>query len=480
MRLALAVLWVAVLAASAEAATTITVPKQQPTIQAAVNAALQGDTIVLSPGVYVENVVVPPGKDGLVIKSVLGATIDGNLNGVQGACLTVGSSNVSVSGIRFRFGSTQIVATAAGLTVTKCTFLQATTFGIDADGDNAVVDSCRFEGPGSAAFRANGAGATLRRSSLRHCGLGGIEASGLNAVVDSNYFAWIDDANAVKVTGDNARVTRNRFTLCDKDCIRITGISSLVELNKADRVDQRLINITGGAGAVVRRNAAQWVEGGITVDGDNSQVLSNRIGHCSVNDAISVTGDNVAVSFNTIVLTWNDSDGVSVTSNTATGGGTVEGNRVFDAAGSGLRLEDVHHLVVKLNAAFRCADDNRPGISLKGDFNTMTACTTTDADNVGVSIDGASNSVTACVSTGASVAGFVVRGAGNTLTSCTANWSGLEGLSNRGTLTAVVKGHYRGDRFDVTNDVLNLATFTDPALTGVSFKSGGSTQQTQF
>jgi hypothetical protein len=480
MRNALAVLSVLVLAASASAATTIAVPRQQATIQAAVNVAATGDTIVVSAGVYRENVVVPIGKDGLTFKGA-GAVIDGNINGVQGACLTVQSANVSVSGFRFRNGTTQIVGSAAGLSVTKCGFSDANGIGVDVSGDGAVVDGCRFDGLAGLAFRANGAAATMRNSSLRHCGGGGMDITGLNSVAESNTFVWVDDVNAIKITGDNARVTKNRFSMCDKECIRITGIASHVENNKGDRIDARLVNITSGDGAVVQNNVATWMNGGISVAGDNVHVLKNRVMHNSASAAVSVAGDNVEVSFNTVVETWNDADGVSVASGSATGGGTVEGNRVTDSAGIGLRLDTVNHLMVKSNSVVRCGDDNRSGIRLVGNGNSMTGCSTTEADEVGVYVSGDANVVTSCSSVGATEVGILVAsGTGNSLVDCTASGAGLEGLTNGGLLTSVTRGAFRGERFDVTADLAALATFANPTLAGVSFKTGGAAQQSQY
>ncbi|MBV9658693.1 MAG: right-handed parallel beta-helix repeat-containing protein [Verrucomicrobia bacterium] len=50
-------------------AATLKVPSQYPSIQAAVTAASPGDNIVVSPGTWVEQVVIPAGKDKLTLKS---------------------------------------------------------------------------------------------------------------------------------------------------------------------------------------------------------------------------------------------------------------------------------------------------------------------------------------------------------------------------------------------------------------------------
>jgi parallel beta-helix repeat protein len=291
----------------------------------------------------------------------------------------------------------------------------------------------------------------------------------------------MDDASAVRINGDGCKVARNRFSLCDRECIRITGITSLVEQNRADRISARLVNVTGGDNAIVRNNRASLVVGGINVDGDNVQVLSNRVSDCGGTAAISVNGDNVAVSQNYVNQTWNDADGVAVDSRTPTGGGTVQGNRITDAAGVGLRLDSVNNLIITSNRIMSSTEDNRAAFRLVGDTNTVTDCVVTDADNVGFLIEGNTNSLTDCTVTGATEVGFLINGgSNNALTDCRSSDCGLEGLDNQGFLTRLTRGRYRGARYDITNDVLNLATFTDPSLAGVNFETGGSTQQSQF
>jgi parallel beta-helix repeat protein len=54
-------------------ATIINVPSEQPTIQAGINAASLGDTVLVSPGLYIENIYFQ-GK-GIVVRSVYGADV---------------------------------------------------------------------------------------------------------------------------------------------------------------------------------------------------------------------------------------------------------------------------------------------------------------------------------------------------------------------------------------------------------------------
>ena len=101
----------AALSESAEAATTIVVPLHRPTVQAAVNAASPGDTIIVRPGTYTEQVtvnknltIVGTGSASTTIKApaVLAPRVIGPLPGranivevYGGATLTLRSIGVS-------------------------------------------------------------------------------------------------------------------------------------------------------------------------------------------------------------------------------------------------------------------------------------------------------------------------------------------------------------------------------------------------
>src|SRR5690348_13687612 len=87
------------------AAATLTVPQQYTTIQAAVNHAQPGDTILISPKTgtdptYHENVVIA--TQNITLEGTGGATLDGTGTGVafvQNAGITVQADDVTVTGL---------------------------------------------------------------------------------------------------------------------------------------------------------------------------------------------------------------------------------------------------------------------------------------------------------------------------------------------------------------------------------------------
>ena len=107
-----------VVCASMLQADVILVPSQQPTIQAGINAASEGDTVLVAPGVYYENVAFT--SDGITLLSQIihSATIDGggdghvvalnNHSGIVDGFVITGSGSGYYRGV-FTSHSTQII-----------------------------------------------------------------------------------------------------------------------------------------------------------------------------------------------------------------------------------------------------------------------------------------------------------------------------------------------------------------------------------
>ena len=119
--------------ASTGFAGVVVVPGDQPTIQAAVTAAADGDTIIVKGGKHAENVVID-GRNNLTIIGKGGALIDPGGTGV--GLVISNSTGISVSRIGIRnTGSYGIQVTdSTDVTVSRTVIGQTGDHGIRADG----------------------------------------------------------------------------------------------------------------------------------------------------------------------------------------------------------------------------------------------------------------------------------------------------------------------------------------------------------
>jgi len=266
------------------AAGVITVPGGAPSIQAAIDAAVEGDTIVVAPGIYAENLDL--GTKNLVVESMNGpaeTTIDGG-GGV--AVRMQGQSGATVlEGFTIRGGDNPACCGAGGLICDGCSALIRNNVFDDNTGSTGAIAVLRFLGPAGAEPTIEGNTFTNNVATIA----GGAIAirDGNSAVIEDNLFrantavgpvspADGPAGGAIAIVGGpgapcSATIRRNRF-----------------EGNEANHA----------GGAVFMIFASGWVE--------ENYFLSNRSrlggGLYSESSSTELTGGSITIQSNTFFL----------------------------------------------------------------------------------------------------------------------------------------------------------------------------------
>lgn len=145
---------------SSAVATDLLVPSQYSTIQAAINAAVDGDTVIVAPGIYNETM------------------------GVSGKSITIRSSDGPITTKIDRNNATGDVFTvtstpAAGVTIDGFTIIRCAATAIVASGSSNVTLSNIRVISGQRGARATG-GSHLTMTDCQVAGLGGVDGCGVN------------------------------------------------------------------------------------------------------------------------------------------------------------------------------------------------------------------------------------------------------------------------------------------------------------
>ena len=274
---------------------TIEVPTDFPTVQAAVDAAVEGDVILVSPGSYRENVTVI--TSGITIKGPK-AIIDG---AYAGTAMTVTADDVALIGLEFVNGgvpATEGAAEGGGLDYTgsgafilKCEASGSAGFGIRLTGhgelESNVVAACLGAGIVVDTGDQTGEQVLLRDNEVFRSG-SGIEA-------DDGPFMF--DRNTVSNnTGDGIRLT-------------VLSAGSTGTPNVSTEFTHNHCIGNGGTGMSIQDEV-----GAVTVIEDGDMQL-NTVG-------LDIVGSNVVISSNDIDL--NRAGGVFL----KTTGATLESNRL--------------------------------------------------------------------------------------------------------------------------------------------------------
>lgn len=253
----------------------------QATIQAAVELAAPGDTILVGKGLYYENVVVGPGKDGLQVvgAGARDAILDGSPfadRGIPGGEITilVESPNVSIRGLGLRNGLR----------------------GVQVAGEGVVLQGLEFRG--------------------------------------TDY--------PILVFAANARLLGNAFY--DSVALNVAGAGLLARGNRIERALASFVfEDLAGPGAQIVGNRLEGVRDGLVVHSNIDTVLRQNVLRSS--GEVSVTGPNPVVEGNSLFqgsglfvfcsginLEAGPSDDIPADCTRA----SVSGNRVADASSYGM------------------------------------------------------------------------------------------------------------------------------------------------
>ena len=404
-------------------AATLRVPQDHATIQAAVDAASDGDTIVVQRGVYFEN-VISNGKHRLRFVGKK-AIWDGAPDGSKDQCLNATGDGITVQGFRLRNGSVRIV------------------------GDDATVTRCVIRSADETAVEISGRSATVTKNTLRGC-YEGVEISGDDATVAKNTVTNMDDSG-IDVRGDRAEVARNQVRVIED------GEGIYVRGDDAEIVRNKILNTDGSC---------------IEVSGDDAVVERNRCTASEDSALLYVYGDRFRVVANRVSLAVDDSDGMELTA--PTGGGLVERNLISDVVEDALELSG-NDVTFRNNRILYSGSEDDEGFAISGHRNVLVGCQAIGCEGDAFDVSGDGNTLERCKAVDALEDGFDISGVGNTLVSCTARNCDAEGLDNEGTGTIVRGGAFVGCGIDIACDEDAGASFATFAPR--SFRTGGEHTQ---
>ena len=305
-------------------------PGKFATVQAAVDAAGAGDRVVVPRGVFRENVNV--NKSDIQIVGLTGAVIDGTLDAnTRGACISINGDDVTVQSLTLRAGTNLVAGTGARIQVSRCTLRTSTSAAIDITGTAPSATNCAVRGSRSGAIVLNGTDAVASGNSVTGCGTG------------------------ISISGDGSTASKNTTRRTNSTAISMSGTSCTVSGNKVFVTRSNGIFVSGAMATVSGNEVAHSDGGGITVTGDDARVLSNVITGTE-SDALQVSGDRMTVSKNVVSQQVNDTTGISLSSNSSVGGGTVEDNSVTDCIDDGWNIS-TNNVTYRRNNATRCGSE---------------------------------------------------------------------------------------------------------------------------
>lgn len=325
------------------AAATLKVPAQFSSIQAALNAASPGDTVLVKAGVYFENLtlIVP----NVHLKAQGKVIVDGFAAGLpHGAALFIAgpATGARVTGLTLRHARTSValgfglVNNANEVVLTKVTVQAAELAGIRTEGDDVTIRQCVVEGC-NGGIEAFGMDQTIEKCVVRADGLGGIHVMQKYATIRNNRIENIEDGVGIHVAADFVTVSGNRIErIFDESGLQLDG-NSIVATNNVIRSignDSRAIRIAGTNCEVRSNRITDCVSSAIYLSGTAKETIlaKNVIERCGTEEEACVYATGIYTHLIGNSIRFADGDGIYV----AATGVTMDGNRVLSGNNDGI------------------------------------------------------------------------------------------------------------------------------------------------
>lgn len=183
---------------------TLEVPEKYPTITAAIMNAKKGDTVLVNPGKYREQIFLSPGIT-LISKSLFKAILDG---GGRGTVVTLGNQS-TLSGFEIRNGTIGIFSTANAVTVSQCKVMKNQQTGIMCVGnlptieDNLIVYN---SGSGIQGWDVRTTSASINHNTIAYNGNHGISIGGNSSIIIENNIIAYNSQFGIKPSEESVRI----------------------------------------------------------------------------------------------------------------------------------------------------------------------------------------------------------------------------------------------------------------------------------
>ena len=413
-------------------AATVVVSKNGPlqTVQAGIDAAAAGDTVVIKAGTYFGIATIGAAKTGLTLKGSGKVVLDARGPGGAdlGAGITVAATGVTIRGLTIRNAAALGVGTgdgiridAAGCVVSDCIVTGCENEGVDARTADCEILDCSF--------------------------------------VSNDRRVGGQNSDRLRIVGCTFRGNDNSIDLVDSDdvlvekaSIKDSGVGDVIRSTTSNQLTVRKVKLSdagqigdfSGDDLLIEDVVGRRIGGGVRISGNTAVVRDLDL--VDVHDAcaaVDVRAPNSTISNIRCV--------------------DASTNAIFvDELATNCQIDDV--------VAIRCGTIDDPAFLVDGDDVTLTDCSIVRCPTDGFSIIAARVHLTRCVARQCAIDGFDVPNDANeaVLEDCVATQCLGEGIEISSLDVSLLGCNAKQNRLDFANDGIL-------ALADVDFVTGGST-----